>query len=413
MRRFLVLGLICCAAFAAAPALASANSTGPVVRFSTTLGNIDVQLLPQYAPQTVSNFLQYVNNGSYATTFFHRSDASVGIIQGGSYQVTNGQRQAITTGNPIPLEYNLPNQRGTLAMARTSDPNSATSGWYFNTQDNTAELGSANGGGYAVFGRIITPTGLQVMDAVASRPVIDDSVDGPQYQTLPVFNYGGSNPAAAGSVSTSNLIMSPITVLPDESPTVSITFPVSGILLTVGQQIGPTSYHCSEDANGTGVASCTATPLDVSTPGSKTFTVTATDYAGNTTTQSVPYTVYAPPPPKPKPAAPQPPSLLGTLTAARTGKLPIALKCTTAARCAGTVTLTTTAPHHKTVRIAFGRYGIAGHRTGKVTVTLTKAARTTLLKKHTLAILVALKPNGGKTKTVHATLHLGSGRTRS
>lgn len=412
MRRFLVLGLICCAAFAAAPALASANSTGPVVRFSTTLGNIDVQLLPQYAPQTVTNFLQYVNNGAYATTFFHRSDASVGIIQGGSYQVTNGQRQAITTGSSIPLEYNLPNQRGTLAMARTSAPNSATSGWYFNTRDNTTELGSGNGGGYAVFGRIITPTGLQAMDAIASRPVIDDSVDGPQYQTLPVFNYGGSNPAGAGSVSTSNLIMSPITVLPDESPTITITFPVSGLLLTVGQQIGPTSYHCSEDANGTGVASCTATPLDVSTPGSKSFTVTATDYAGNTTTKSVPYTVYAPPPPKPPAIKPQPPALVGNLTAAKTGRLPIALRCPTAARCVGTVTLTMAAAHHPTVTIAFGRYGIAGRRTGKLTVTLSKAARAALLKKHTLAISVALKPNGARTKIVHGTLHLGSPRRR-
>lgn len=400
MRRFLVLAFVCCAVLAAAASSAMADATGPVVRFATTLGNIDVQLLPASAPNTVTNFLGYVNSGAYATTFIHRSDTGVGIIQGGSYNIQNGQRATIATNAPVNLEYNLPNARGTLAMARTSDPNSATSGWYFNVTDNSTELGPQNDGhGYAVFGRILTPGGLLVMDAIAHEPVADDSADGQQYGQLPVVNYSG------GSVSTSNLIMSPVTVLPDESPAITVTFPAPNMPFSVHQQIGQASYHCSEDTNGTGIASCTATPIDVSTPGQKTFTVTATDYAGDVSTQSIPYVVNAAPP-GPKTVKPQAPVLLAGLVAAKSGKLVLALGCSTVARCTGTMTLSWR-NHHKVFRIAAGRYRVAGDRAGNLTVRLSRPARSALAKQHKLAVTVLLQATKGRTRTVHATVHLG------
>ncbi|HET9102309.1 MAG TPA: peptidylprolyl isomerase [Solirubrobacteraceae bacterium] len=399
MRRFLVIIAVCCSALATLASGAAASPSGPVVRFTTTLGNMDVQLLPADAPNTVTNFLSYVNSGAYATTFLHRSDSGVGIIQGGSYEVQNGQRTTIPSNAPIGLEYSLPNQRGTLAMARTSDPNSATSGWFFNVTDNSTELGPSNGGGYAVFGRILSPKGLAVMDAIAQQQVVNDSVDGPQYGQLPVVNY------ASGAISTSNLIMSAVTVLPDESPTVTITFPASGMPFTIGQKIGAASFQCNEDANGTGIASCTATPIDVSTAGPKTFTVTATDYAGNTTTKSVPYVVNAAPP-GPKRVAPRPPVLFAAPLATRTGKVVLQLGCSTVARCAGTVTLRWNAPHHRTLRIASGRYRIPGYRAGTAIVHLSRPARKALLRAHRLSVSLQLQPTGGRARTVRTTLRL-------
>lgn len=144
--------------------------TGQVAQFDTVLGKFNVELLASAAPQTVDNFAAYVNAGSYTNTVIHRSVALNGttnrIVQGGGYDTGFN---AIGRGSPIPLEYNLPNIRGTLAMARTSDPNSATSEWFFNVDDNTDVLGTSNGGGYAVFGRVLG-TGMTVVDAISAVP---------------------------------------------------------------------------------------------------------------------------------------------------------------------------------------------------------------------------------------------------
>jgi cyclophilin family peptidyl-prolyl cis-trans isomerase len=88
------------------------------------------------------------------------------IAQGGGYLASG---LSISRKPPIPLEYKLPNARGTLAMARTSDLNSATSEWFFNVDDNSTVLGATNGGGYAVFARVIG-TGMSVVDAIAALP---------------------------------------------------------------------------------------------------------------------------------------------------------------------------------------------------------------------------------------------------
>ena len=209
-------------------------------------------------------------------------------------------------------------------------------------------------------------------------------------------------------MATSNLIMSPVTALPDESPAVTITFPASGMPFTVGQQIGASSFHCSEDANGTGIASCTATPIDVSTPGAKTFTVTATDYAGNTTTKSVPYVVNAAPP-GPKRVTPRPPVLLARLLTSRTGTVVLQLGCPTVARCVGAVTLSYKPPHRRSIRIAIGRYRIAGYTAGAVTLRLSRAARVAVVRAHKLTVSLQLQATGGTSRTVRATMRLEPG----
>ncbi len=148
--------------------------TGTVVQFTTPgVGVFNVEMNATAAPNTVANFLSYVNAGSYTDSIVHRSDQQLGVIQGGGYFLFGSNVFTIAANAPINLETTdtLLNVRGTISMARTSFPNSATTQWFINTVDNSQILPSANGGGYAVFGRI-TGTGMDVVDGIATRPVL-------------------------------------------------------------------------------------------------------------------------------------------------------------------------------------------------------------------------------------------------
>lgn len=145
----------------------------PQVALVTSLGNIFVDLDPNAAPLTVNNFLQYVQGGFYTNTIFHRVIAGF-VIQGGGF--LSGLAAQSGIGAPIILESNngLTNLRGTIAMARTSDPNSATSQFYFNLVNNPSlDYQDANNPGYAVFGAITQ--GLDVMDAIGAVPTATQS----------------------------------------------------------------------------------------------------------------------------------------------------------------------------------------------------------------------------------------------
>ncbi len=164
----------------------TADIHNQVVQFRTSQGTFNVEMLPATAPLSVANFLNYVNGARYANTFVHRSDMGLGVIQGGGYSLATFT--AIPADPPIALEYNLPNARGTIAMARTASLNSATSQWFINTDDNTVDLGQANGGGYAVFGRV-TGTGMTVVDTIAALPTY--AFNSP-FGQLPLQGYSGS-----------------------------------------------------------------------------------------------------------------------------------------------------------------------------------------------------------------------------
>ncbi|MDQ8202353.1 peptidylprolyl isomerase [Pelagicoccus sp. SDUM812003] len=156
-----------------------------IVLINTDLGTIPVELLPEAAPNTVANFYTYVDENAYDKGFFHRSVKDFIIQAGGFYFDDEDTFYSIETRDPIELEYNLPNTRGTIAMARTNEPDSATSGWFINTVDNTEDLGESNGGGYAVFARVIG-SGLEVVDALAELPVYNMSYYwGSAFQNFP------------------------------------------------------------------------------------------------------------------------------------------------------------------------------------------------------------------------------------
>jgi len=157
-------------ALIAAATLAIATSAGtawaqnaPRVKLSTTAGDIVVELYPDKAPKTVENFLQYVNDKQYDGTVFHRVIDGF-MIQGGGFTPDLKQKP---TRAPIPLEAKngLKNDKYTIAMARTSDPNSATSQFFINVKDN-ANLNAPNpdGHGYAVFGKVVS--GSEVVDKI-------------------------------------------------------------------------------------------------------------------------------------------------------------------------------------------------------------------------------------------------------
>ncbi len=140
-----------------------------MVKLVTSAGDITLELYPDKAPATVENFLRYVDDGFYKDTIFHRVIRNF-MIQGGGFDDKLSRRQ---THDPIRNEAAnaLKNDRGTIAMARTSVPDSATAQFFINTVDNTSlnfRDPSPMGIGYCVFGRVVE--GMDVVDAIQTAP---------------------------------------------------------------------------------------------------------------------------------------------------------------------------------------------------------------------------------------------------
>lgn len=148
-------------AFALSFTAAAAN---PTVEMKTSMGTLLIELYPEKAPKTVENFLQYVKDGFYNGVVFHRVIDNF-MIQGGGFEPGMKEKQ---TRAPIPNEAKngLKNQPGTLAMARTSDPNSATAQFFINLADNAPlDYPGYDGFGYAVFGKVVQ--GFDVVQKIA------------------------------------------------------------------------------------------------------------------------------------------------------------------------------------------------------------------------------------------------------
>ncbi len=157
---------------------ASSTSSKNTVCMLTDKGEVVLELDATKAPVTVANFLQYVNVGFYASTSFHRV-VDAFVVQGGGYTYGNGSYALKATNAPIALESKavsgLSNLRGTVAMARTSSPNSATSQFYINVGDNQFLDGSSTADGYAVFGKVIS--GMAVVDLISKVPVQSNGLE--------------------------------------------------------------------------------------------------------------------------------------------------------------------------------------------------------------------------------------------
>jgi peptidyl-prolyl cis-trans isomerase A (cyclophilin A) len=180
-RLLLALGALTLVAPLLAPFQATAQAKAdptPRVILVTSLGDITLELDAERAPKSVANFLAYVKSGHYEGTVFHRVIEGF-MIQGGGFTPDMKQK---STKPPIPIESQngLKNLRGTVAMARTSDPNSATSQFFINVVDNPRlDYPSFDGHGYTVFGKVVA--GLDVVDKIRAVPT---TANGP-HQNVP------------------------------------------------------------------------------------------------------------------------------------------------------------------------------------------------------------------------------------
>ena len=164
--RWFTLGMTLCVAVCAA-SMARAEGTNPMVLISTSMGDIKVELYPEKAPETVKNFLGYVNDKFYDGTIFHRVIANF-MIQGGGMDKDMKQK---ATKAPIKNEAGngLKNDTGTIAMARTSVVDSATAQFFINVKDNdflNHQDETRDGFGYCAFGKVIE--GMDVVDKIKS-----------------------------------------------------------------------------------------------------------------------------------------------------------------------------------------------------------------------------------------------------
>jgi peptidyl-prolyl cis-trans isomerase A (cyclophilin A) len=150
------------------------------VKLATSQGDIVIELDKEKAPKSVDNFLQYVKAGHYDGTIFHRVIENF-MIQGGGMKADMSEKP---TRAPIPLEARngLNNTRGTVAMARTMDPDSATAQFFINVKDNAFldQANSRDGNGYAVFGKVVS--GMDVVDKIRAVATTDKA----GHQNVPV-----------------------------------------------------------------------------------------------------------------------------------------------------------------------------------------------------------------------------------
>ena len=168
-----------------------------VVRFSSNVGEIDMELFDTDTPLSVANFLAYVNAGRYNQSFIHRSVPGF-VIQGGGFGLNGTTVLPVTTNAAVQNEPGISNLRGTVAMAKLSNnPNSATSQWFINLEDNAAILDNQNGG-FTVFGRVLG-NGMAVADSIAAFSTYN--------ATAQLGGAFGELPLKSAALTTNNLIL--------------------------------------------------------------------------------------------------------------------------------------------------------------------------------------------------------------
>ncbi|GAB5559440.1 MAG: hypothetical protein SynsKO_10870 [Synoicihabitans sp.] len=247
--------------------------TTPIVRFDTVLGDFDVELLEQFAPNHVTNFLRYTDEERYDNTIVHRIAAFTtnedAVVQGGGFQAVSNL-ESVATFDPVALEYDLPNTRGTIAAARTNDINSATSQWFINTQDNSTTLGPGNNSGFTAYGRVLGG-GMDVVDLIGS---INTFPLGGAFNEIPLRFYSG------GDVTLENLVTINTVRRVDLYPSGGDT---ASVLTFTATSADPSIATAA--INGSVLS---ITPL---TAGNTTITVEASDVTGLSVSQEIAFSV--------------------------------------------------------------------------------------------------------------------------
>ncbi len=178
---------------------AGRSGSFPVVDIVTSAGTIRAELWPDKAPNTVANFLQYADGGFYDNTIFHRCIVGF-MIQGGGL-TPDWKEKPARAAIRNEADSGLRNVRGTLSMARTSDPHSATCQFFINTADNSKldhEGKTDAGWGYCVFGQVTS--GMEVVDAIVQAPTVGPEQNGRPAKPVVIKSIrrvGGPKPAPA------------------------------------------------------------------------------------------------------------------------------------------------------------------------------------------------------------------------
>lgn len=195
---------------AACAGLLAPSAHATRVQFQTVMGDFEVNLYDKGTPKTVENFLKYVNAGAYTNTVIHRVIPNF-VVQGGGYKYDGIKLPVvdIPSNAPIVNEPVYSNVRGTIAMAKTNDPNSATNEWFFNVVNNSSDLDiKSNAGGFTVFGEV-TGNGMAIVDAM-SKLVTSNQ--------FPLLNYTTTDLANNVKPTPQNLVLIKAIVVLDASP---------------------------------------------------------------------------------------------------------------------------------------------------------------------------------------------------
>ena len=214
MKQFtLKASLVCAATF-----LGSANAT--IVEFQTSHGSFQVNLFDQATPKTVENFLGYVERQDYNNSYFHRSVSDF-IVQGGGVTYDD-EPTPIETQPAIENEPVYSNVTGTIAMAKVSgNPDSATSQWFFNVADNSANLDLQNGG-FTVFGQVMGE-GMEVINTINALPTCSG---------IPLDNYSTDECEQGVNPTEVNLVMVNSIIVIDDTPNTAANLnPVENTLI--------------------------------------------------------------------------------------------------------------------------------------------------------------------------------------
>lgn len=183
-------------------ALTAVPACATVIRVDTPVGHFYVDLLEEEAPATVANFLSYLRDGSYDNSIIHRSSHGF-IVQGGGFTFTDDAITAIPEKAPVVNEFGASNTRGTVAMAKIADdPDSATSQWFINADDNSANLDNQNGG-FTVFGRVLG-NGMAIVDLLNS--IVRFNLDSGALSEIPLLISG-----AIENVQAKNIVFTQVT----------------------------------------------------------------------------------------------------------------------------------------------------------------------------------------------------------
>ena len=206
-------------------ALSGAAQANTIVRISTNYGYFSIELFDTVAPATVQNFLNYVKRGAYNGTYFHRlSKVEPEVLQGGGFRFQPFVGPIdVPADPPVINEYSVPNTRGTIAMAKFGgQPNSATSQFFINVQDNADTLNASNNGGFTVFGKVLAD-GMVNVDGINQLPAIPLGNTHPE---TPLRNYD------LGVVKAEHFVTMNMEVMQRFTSAVSVFEHQSGVLQT-------------------------------------------------------------------------------------------------------------------------------------------------------------------------------------